>query len=170
MALVGLHLLEDLVRLLFGELAEEVGGGVGIHFLDDVGGTILVERLDDRDLDVGFDLLERLGCHFFVDRLEDRLTLGGSEILDDVGDVRGVQLRQPLVGDLQLHPPRRIRLQQIDELPRDHPWRDALEQRTQGERRDDPLREPADRAAGADVDSDDVDQQMVVDRGRPGRA
>ena len=142
----------------FGELAEQVGGGVGIHFLDDVGGAILVERFDDRHLDVGIDLLERLGGHFLVDRLEDRLALGRRQILDDVGDVGRMQLRQPLVGDLQLDAPRRVGLEQVDELPRDDARRNPLEQRAQRERRHDALRQPADGAARADVDGDDADR------------
>ena len=78
------------------QLAEQVGRGVGIHLLDDVGGAILVERFDDRHLDVGIDLLERLGGDFLVDRLEHRFALGRRQILDDVGDVGRVELREAL--------------------------------------------------------------------------
>ena len=78
----------------------------------------------------------------------------------------GCSLRQPFVGDLQLDAARRIGLEQIDELPRDHARRNPLEQRAQRERRDDALREPPDGAAGADVHGDDVQQQVAVDRRR----
>ena len=47
----------------------------------------------------------------------------------------GCSLRQPFVGDLQLDAPRRIGLEQVDELPRDDPRRNLLEQRAQRERR-----------------------------------
>ena len=164
--LLRLHLAEDLVGVLLFELAEQVGGRAGIHLLDDVGGAVGIERFDDRHLDVGIDLFERLGGDLLVDRLEHRFALGRREILDDVGDVGRVQLRQALVGDLQLDAPRRIGLEQIDELPRDHPRRNPLEQRAQRERRDDALRQAPDRAAGADVDGDDVDREMAVDRRR----
>ena len=78
------------------QLAEQVGGRVRIHLLDDVGGAVAVERLDDRHLDVGIDLLERLGGDFLVDRLEHRFALGRRQVLDDVGDVGRVQLREAL--------------------------------------------------------------------------
>ena len=78
------------------QLAEQVGGGVGVHLLDDVGGAIAVERFDDRHLDVGIDLLERLGGDLLVDRFEHRFALGRRQVLDDVGDVGGVQLRRGL--------------------------------------------------------------------------
>ena len=112
------------------------------------------------------DLLERLGRDLLVDRLEHRLALGRRQVLDDVGDVGRVQLRQPFVGDLQLDPPRRVGLEQVDELPGDDPRRDLLEQRPQRERRDDALAETADRAPGADVDGDDVESDVAVDRRR----
>ena len=72
-------------------------------------------------------------------RLEHRLALGRRQVFDDVGDVGRVQLREPFVGDLQLDPPRRVGLDEIDELPRDHPRRDLVEQGAQGERGDDAL-------------------------------
>ena len=78
------------------EIAEQVGGGVGIHLLDDVGGAIAVERLDDRHLDVGIDLFERFGGDLFVDGLEHRFALGRRQVLDDVGDVGRMQLREAL--------------------------------------------------------------------------
>ena len=108
------------------------------------------------DLDVGIDLLERLGRDLFVDRLEHRFALGGRQVLDDVGDVGGMELREAFVRDLQLDAPRRVGLEQVDELPGDDARRNLLEQRAQRERRDDALREAADGAARADVDRDDV--------------
>ena len=90
----------------------------------------------------------------------------GGEILDDVGDVGRMQLGQTLVGDLQFDAARRIGFEQVDELPGDDARRNPLEQGAQRERRHDALREPADGAAGADVDRDDVEQQVAVDRRR----
>ena len=78
----------------------------------------------------------------------------------------GCSLRQPFVGDLQLDAPRRVGLEQIDELPRDDARRNLLEQRAQRERRHDALAEAADRAAGADVHRDDVQHHVAVERRR----
>jgi hypothetical protein len=138
--LLGLHLLQNLRRLVLRQVAEQVRGGVGVHLLDDVGGAILVERLDDRDLHVGVELLERLGGDLLVDGLEHRFALGRRQVLDDVGDVGGMELREAPVGDLQLHPARGVGLEQVDELPRDDARRNFFEQRAQRERRDEPLR------------------------------
>ena len=78
----------------------------------------------------------------------------------------GCSFGEPFVGDLQLDAARRIGLEQIDELPRDDARRNPLEQRAQRERRHDALRQAADGAARADVDRDDVQQQVAVDRRR----
>ena len=74
------------------------------------------------------DLLEGLRRDLFVERFEHGFALGRRQVLDDVRDVGRVQLRQPFVGDLQLDPPRGVGLEQIDELPRDHPRRNLFEQ------------------------------------------
>ena len=112
-----LHLDEDLFRALFGEIAEQVGGGVGIHFLDDFGGAARIERLQDGFLNLGFDLFQRFSCHVLIERLKDCLTLIGSEIFDDVGDIGGMQLCESIVRDFQLHPASRIGFDHIDKIP-----------------------------------------------------
>ena len=78
----------------------------------------------------------------------------------------GCSFDEAFVGDLELDAARRVGLEQIDELPGDDARRNLLEQRAQRERRDDALREPPDGAARADVDRDDVQQQVAVDRRR----
>jgi hypothetical protein len=93
-------------------------------------------------------------------------SFGRRQVLDDVGDVRRMELGEALVGDLQLDAPCRVGLEQIDELPRDHARRDLLEQCPQRERRDQPFRQPADRTTRPDVHRDDVQQQVAVDRRR----
>ena len=164
--LVRLHLPEDLSGAIFGEVAEQVGRGIGIHFLDDVGGAIGVERLDDRHLDLRIELFQRLGGDFLVDRFEHRFALGRGQVLDDVGDVRRMHLRETLVLDLQLDAARRVGLEEIDEVPRDDARRNPLEQRPQRERRHHALGETPNGAARADVDGQDVQQQVAVDRRR----
>ena len=92
--------------------------------------------------------------------------MGRRQVFDDVRDVGGVELREALVRDLQLHAPRWIGFEQIDVLPRDHARRHAIEKRPQGEARDDAFRQPPDGAARANVDGDDVERDVAVDRRR----
>jgi len=115
----GLHLDEDLLGAIVGEVAEEVGGGVGVHFLKDVGGASGVERFDDGLLDVGLDLFESLGGDIFVEGAEDGFAFVGSEIFDDVGDVGGMELGQAFVRDLELDAASGIGFDEIDETPGD---------------------------------------------------
>ncbi len=162
--ILGLHLLENLVRAFFGEIAEQVGGGVRVHFLDDVGGPVACratrrwrpERPGSSSSSVSAATSSSM-------RLEHRFAIGRRQILDDVGDVGGMHLRETAIGDLQLDASRRVGFEQIDEVPRDHPRRNPLEQRPERERRDDALRETADGAARTHVDGDDVQQQVTVD-------
>ncbi len=162
LALGRFHLTEDLARAVRGQLGEQVGGRVGIHHVDDLGGAVAVEGLDDRHLDLRVDLLERVRRHFIVERLEHGLALGGREVLDDVGDVGRVEAREAAVRDLELHAARRIRFEQIDELPRDHARRNPVEERAEREGRDQAPGEAPDRAARADVDRDDVQHDVAV--------
>ena len=118
------------------------------------------------DLDVGIDFLERLGGDFLVERFEHGFLFGRRQVFDDVGDVGRMHLRQAFVGDLQLHAPRRVGLDQVDVLPGDDARRNLFEQRAQRERRDDAFGQAADRAAGADVDREDVERDVAVDRRR----
>jgi hypothetical protein len=68
-------------------------------------------------LQLGLDLFESLGGHLFVERGEDGLALGRRQIFQNVGQVGGVHLGQPLVLDAQLDAPRRIDLDDVDKLP-----------------------------------------------------
>ena len=101
LALFGLHLLENGVGALFGEVAKKVGGGVGIHLLDDVGGAIGLHGIEDGDLELGIDLLQSLGGDIFIQGLEDGIALGGREFFDDVGDVGGMETGDTLGGNLE---------------------------------------------------------------------
>ena len=54
--------------------------------------------------------------------------------------------------------------EEVDVLPGDHPGRDPLEERPQGEGGHQPFRQAADRAAGAHVHGDDAEHDVAVDR------
>jgi len=56
------------------------------------------------------DLFQRVRRHFFVQSFEDCFTLRGCEFFHDVGNVGGVQSREPLVLDAQLDAARRVGL------------------------------------------------------------
>ena len=111
-----------------------------------------IQRLDDRLLHLGFNLFERLGSSFLVQSLEDGLALVGSQILNDVGDVGGMQFGEAIVRNLELYPARRISLDHVDEVPGNIARRDFVEQRMQGGAGRNSAQQPTDRAARSDVD------------------
>src|SRR5205823_12682156 len=84
----------------------------------------------------------------------------------EVGNVGGMELREPFVGDLQLHPAGWVGFEEVDVLPRNDARWNLVEQRPQREGGDDALGEAANRASRADVDGDDVQREMAVDGGR----
>ena len=65
----------------------------------------------------GIDLLEGLGGRFRVQGPEDGRPVGPVELLDDVGDVRGMQLVELAHGDVQLEVPLRVAGQGLDVFP-----------------------------------------------------
>ena len=76
--------------------AEQIGRVVGIHLFDDVGGALGAEIVDDRALRLGVEMLERVGGGFVVERSDDARGVAGREVADDLGEVRGMQPRQPV--------------------------------------------------------------------------
>ena len=164
--LLRLHLLENLAGVSSGRSPSRSAAASG-----SISSTMSAARSlsSDSTIDTwtfGIEFLERLGGDFLVDRLEHGFALGRRQIFDDVRDVGRVELREPFVDDLQLDAARRIGLEQIDVLPRDDARRNLLEQRAQRERGHDALAQAADGAARADVDGDDVQRDVAVDRRR----
>ena len=51
--------------------------------------------------------------------IEEGLALGGGEILEDVGDVGGVHLREAVLLDLELDAAGGVAIDEIDEVPGD---------------------------------------------------
>src|SRR5438067_303378 len=119
-ALRGLHLLEDLLRGLLGQISQQISRSIGIHLLDDIGRPFRVERLHDRDLQLGIDLFDSFGGYLLVQALEHGFTFRRRKLFEDVRNIGRMQARQPLVLDLQFDPPRRIGFDQVHELP----WND----------------------------------------------
>ena len=66
-----LHLLQDPLGFLFGEVAEKVGRLAGGHLLDDVRGLGRVQVLDQADLDLGVGLLQGFGRRLHIQGLKD---------------------------------------------------------------------------------------------------
>ena len=115
--LLRLHLFEDGVGLLFGEFGKQVGSGARVHLLDDVGDPLLVEFFEQGLLQLGIDFLERLGGDFLIERGKDGFAFGWSKVFEDLGQVGGVHLAEPLVFDAQLDAARRIDFDDVDKLP-----------------------------------------------------
>ena len=127
LTLLGIHLLEDGVGALVGEVGEQVGSGVRIHLLDDVGGAVGLHRVEDGDLEFGIDLLQSLGSYLLIEPLEDGIALGGRELFDDVGDVGGMQTGDAFGGNLEADAAGRVGLDQVDGLPGNVTRWDALQ-------------------------------------------
>ena len=132
----GSHLGEDFLRRIGRHVAQQVGSGVGIHLLHDVGGAVGIERAENRDLHLGIDLLQGFGGDLFVEGLEDGFALGWGQVLDNVGDVGGMQLGQAIERDLQLDAAGGINLDEVNKFPRNHPRRNLRQQRTAARRRE----------------------------------
>ena len=103
-----------------GQILKEVGRFVGRHLVEDVGRALFVEVAHDRSLHLGLDLGERFGRRLDVELLEHGAPLVDRHLLDDVGDVRGMQERELRArhGDAHVRVRSRDRL---DEMPGDDP-------------------------------------------------
>ena len=99
----GFHAAEQIPGALRLEIAEDVRGVVRLHLLEDVGGAFGLHAADERELQVGADLLKRVGGRLVVQRVQHLVYVVLVELRDDLGDVRGVQLGQVFVGNLELH-------------------------------------------------------------------
>ncbi len=107
---------------------------------------------------MGLDLFEGLGGHLFVERGEDDLALGGGQVFENIGQVGGVHLGQPLVLDAQLDAAGGIDLDDIDKLPGDAAegeFARELFQRGAGQQA---LEDAAECAAQAHLDLGDAQQ------------
>lgn len=159
---LGLHLDENLLGLILGEIGEKVGGGVGIHFLDDIGGALGIKRFDDGFLNLGVDLFESFCGDLFVESAEDGFAFVGGEVFDDVGDVGGVELGQALVRDLQLDAASGIGFDEIDESPGDGTQGNFIDKDMEGGTGRESAKEAANCATGADIDRSNPERGMRV--------
>ena len=112
-----LHFLEDVLRGILGKVLQQVRRFAGGHLLDDVGRLRGVEVLDQADLDFRVRFLQGFGGGLHVEGLEDGGPLVDVQLLDDVREIRRVQLGQAALRDLE---PQQVgRCQGLDELPGD---------------------------------------------------
>src|SRR5207245_920107 len=107
------HVLGDFRR----EISQNVGSHVRLHLLDDVRRSFRRHFLHDLRSQPRIQFGQRLGGRLLVERSDDRLPLGGREFFHNVRQVRRVHTFELVVGDPQLHPPQRVRLDQIHKLP-----------------------------------------------------
>ena len=119
------------------------------------------EVLEDLDLRVGLHLLDRVGDGLVVERGEHAGPVARCELVDDRGEVGGVELGQPGVRDAQLDRGD-ARLDRVDVLPVDV----ALGGRQAQVAGQDPVGaldpEPAEQPGRADVDRDQVEPAVDV--------
>ena len=103
LGLVGLHELEQLGRLVVGQLAQQVGGVVGLHRLEHVGGARQGEALQDAHLVVLGQLLQHVGQPLVVQRAGHLQPPRQAEVVQDVGEVGRLEvlvLREQQLGAL----------------------------------------------------------------------
>ena len=160
LALLGIHLFEDGLGALVGELGEEVGGGAGVHLFDDAGDLLGVERLDEGLLHLGLDLFEGLGGDLLVEADEEGLALGGGELFEDVGDVGGVHLREAVLLDLEADAAGGVAVDEVDEVPGDDAGRGSGWRCVDGGGGQ-AFEETADGTAHADLDLGDAEGESV---------
>ena len=96
--LVVLHEREDLLAGGLRQVGHEVGRVVGAHLLEDVGGSLGFEVLEHLDLRLGLHLLDRIGGGLVVERREDAGAVRRRELVDDRGEIGGMELRRGLRG------------------------------------------------------------------------
>jgi hypothetical protein len=82
------HPHEDLVRLLVGQLLDDVGGVVRIDVFEELGGLVGRERAKDAGRFGGIELLEELRDLLVGQPLEQDRDLVGLELRDDVRPLR----------------------------------------------------------------------------------
>src|SRR4029079_7519408 len=151
LAFLGFHLQQDFGGALFGQVGQQIGGRIGFHLFYDLGGALRIKGLQDCLLDFGLDFLQGSGGYILIQGLKHSLAFVGSQIFDDIGDVRGVQPGQALVGDLELYPAGGIGFDEVNEVPGYAARRDLPQQRSQRHHRNYSLQQAPDGAAGPDV-------------------
>ncbi len=136
---------------LLVELAEDVRRVVGRHAREDLSDLRIGAVLEELLLVVVVELLEHVRLELAVvvaDGLDDLLALAPRRRLDEVGDLRRVQLGELRVGDAQAHR-RHMSDERLDARP--------VEELAGGDVRAEPLRQEAPQAAaGTGVDADDA--------------
>jgi len=107
-------------------------------------------------LNSGIDFFQSFRGDIFVESAEDGLAFVGCEVFDNIGDVGGMELGQPVVRNLQLDAASGIGLDEIDESPGDGARGDFLDQKVQGGAGRESAQKAAYRATGADIDGSDA--------------
>ena len=131
-----------------GKLEDEVGGVVGLHAGEQRGDLLVAPVLDELELVAVLELLEDVGLELGIgrDRGEDLLALVMRRRLDEVGDLRGVELRELRVRHPKPHG---------GDVPRERLDRGPVEEAARLDPPGERARQHApDEAPHADVDAD----------------
>jgi hypothetical protein len=157
--LVPLHERQDLVASAVGQVRDKVRGIVRAHLLEDVCRSLRVEILQHLHLRVRLHLLHRVRDRLVVQRCEHARAVLRRQLVDDRGEVRGVELGERAVRDAELHRGDRA-LDRIDVLPVDV----ALLERELEASREGPERpfqpEPPEQARRPDIDGDEAHRAL----------
>ena len=112
------HEAQKLFGLLVGEVADDVGGVVGVHAAEKSRRARIVEVFDKIGLVLVFHFRDGFGGLGIVKMLEHVCALLRIELLEDVGNVCGVQLVKAFVRDGKLHLGE-VAIEQVHVIPGD---------------------------------------------------
>ncbi len=112
------HQAQEGLRLVVGEVADDVRRIVGIHHLEDVRRPLAAEVVDDVGLVLVFKGGDGERGLRVVEMLEDAGALRGAELLEHVGHIGRVEFVETLVGDREAHM-REVAVEQVHVVPRD---------------------------------------------------
>lgn len=97
LGLLRLHQGKQFLLLLLREVRQDVRRVVRGHLIEDVRSPLAVHLPEDVRLPLLIQLLQRVGGGLIVQGRDDLRALVVGEVLDDVGDLRRVQFREPVV-------------------------------------------------------------------------
>ena len=156
------HLFQQLVRGLFRQVGQEVGGSVRGHFLENVCRFFWIQLLDDLRGQALIEFGEDGRSGLFVERSDNSLPLRRGQGFDDFGEIGGVEIFELFVSDAQFNATQRVGFDEVHEFPANGALGQLALQLANHSRRYDSLQEAADCAGQSDVDLGDAKFHVTV--------